>query len=120
MITTLEELQTKQHELETLPEDWYVDMDGSYADRPNQWAIEQAIAVAKWAMDWYIVVEDIDADANGGTCIDLRNEDYREVSIYFRNSKRTSVVARGKGGWSSMLLEDTWARIKDWLKGERQ
>ena len=31
MITSTEELEARKRDSETLPEDWYVDMDGSYA-----------------------------------------------------------------------------------------
>ena len=56
-----------------------------------------------------LVVEDVDPDANGGTCVDLRNENYVEVHLYFSNGDKASLVAHS---WCEMLTEASWPEIR--------
>ena len=113
MITSTEELEARKRDLETLPEDWYVDMDGSYASRPTQTAIDLACEAAARALAMGLVVEDVDPDANGGTCVDLRNEHYVEVHLYFSNGDKASLVAHS---WCEMLTDTSWPKIQAWLQ----
>ncbi len=120
-ITSLEDVQKRRRELETLPEDWYIDHDGSYASLPTADAIEKVCAAAERALLLGLRVDELDPDANGGTCIDILNADEARVSIYFSNGGGASAHAdhhgpRGQGGWHEAFTEATWARIKEFLK----
>jgi hypothetical protein len=112
LITTFAQVNKRKFELETLPEDWYVDLDGSYASRPTKEAIERACDAARRALTLSILVEAIDADANGGTCVDLRNANYAEVHVYFSNGGSASVVG---WRWSEAFTEASWERIREHL-----
>lgn len=108
-ITTTAQVQQRKRELETLPEDWYIDHDGSYASMPTQATIDQACTAAERALSAGILVDSIEADANGGTCVYLRNADYGEVSLWFGNGGRASVLGHG---WREALSESSWAKIE--------
>ena len=104
-ITTAAQIQQRKRELETLPEDWYIDQDNSYASMPTQATIDQACTAAERALSAGILVDSIEADANGGTCVYLRNADYGEVSLWFSNGGRASVLGHG---WREALSE-SWS-----------
>lgn len=92
-----DEVGKRKQQLLNLPKDWYVDHDGSFAGLPTIDAVDRACAAAARALSLGIVVETIDPDPNGGTCVGLRNERHVELSLYFSNGGGASVVALGQG-----------------------
>jgi len=109
----MDQLQARKRELETLPEDWYIDMDGSYASLPTQDTIDKACSAAERAMAAGLMVDCVDADANGGTAVDLFNDEGAMVAIYFSNGGHASVVANG---WHEAFSETSWPRIEQHLR----
>jgi hypothetical protein len=115
-------LRERRRELLELPEDWYIDHDGSHANRPTAEAVDKACAAAERALSLGLVVDDFHADANGGTCVVLSNGLHARVSLFFGNGGHASVVALGDAGaedhsvevgnWSEALSEQSWAKIQ--------
>lgn len=117
-------LRERRRELLGLPEDWYIDHDGSHASRPTAEAVDKACAAAERALWLGLVVDEIDADANGGTCVVLSNGLHARISLYFSNGGHESVVALRDGhgsaedqsvetgNWSEPLSEQSWAKIQ--------
>lgn len=118
MISSVIDIEERRRVLQALPEDWYVDHDGSHATRPTQDAIDKACAAAERAIRSGLLVEYIDADANGGTCVTMRGEQEMDASIYFRNGGSASAVSLEPGERiCEPLTDDTWPKLVAKLAG---
>jgi hypothetical protein len=123
-IKTSADLQLRRQQLTALPEDWYVDHDGSHAARPTAEAIDRGCGVAEQALTRGLTVDYVDPDAMGGIYVRLSSASSvskgRHVDLVFRNGGAASVLACSDLDWPtvqwSTSFDRSWSAIEEFLR----